>query len=1527
MPNRRGTRRVREKPSASAGASVAGRVNPNALDAAGLSAAYLELAHDLGGIGSYVLNLRTRILYVSREMALLLGAGDVSMAMPLEEYQRRFRAPDDSALKGAAAETAYDAEDPLGPGARIVRADGRSLLVRNVSVLRTNVAGEPVRVGMLREVTEQGAAHDVLARSEQQQLGQQVESLARMALVMEHANDAILILAEDGHILDANERSVTAYGYTLEELRGLTIADLRPDSTQGAIQAQLKAAGTSAGAVFEALHRRKDGSVFAVEVSSRLVESDGNRFRLSIVRDISQRKEQEAQIARFNRLYAAVGQISHQAASVSSRDGLLSAVCRLLVETSGFKMSWAGWTNPQTSQVEAVAEYGDTSGYLASICVYADDRPEGRGPTGTAVREARTVVCNDFAINARMAPWRERASVSGFRASIALPIFQGGAVVGALTVYASEPNVFGEKEVALCNEAAEAVTLALDKLESERRRAQAEARQTLIVESSEDAIISKTLDGVVTSWNRGAEKLFGYTADEAVGKSVLAIFPSSRVEEETDILRRISLGETVQYFETIRKRKSGESVEVSVAIAPLRDDSGKIVGASKIARDITDRKRTDAINAARLHVIQYAVSHSLDELLEETLNEAERLTGSQISFYHFVEDDQLTLSLQNWSTRTKAEFCHAKGKGEHYSVSQAGVWVECVLRRRPVIHNDYASLPNRKGIPEGHATVVRELVVPVMRGDKIRAILGVGNKPTDYVEKDVEALSLLADLAWEIADRKRADELLRASEARFRTLIENAPLAIGVSRDGRTIYVNSKYRELFRIPDSVDVIGRSFLELWAPETREMLELNSRRRARGEPAPAQYEGTAIRFDGDKFPVHVAVTTVQLAEGAAAVGFLVDLTENRRAEVAVRQAEEKYRTIYENALEGMYRTTPAGQFIDANPALARLLGYSSPEEVMSTVRDSAHQTWKNPADREIYRERLEAHGVLRGFETQFLRRDGVSIWVSLDSRRVAGPDGRTLYYEGFIEDITERSRAETELREAEELYRGIFEGAAEGIFRTSPTGKTLAANPTMATMLGYDSPAQLLAEVTDTSSALWPKPADRMKFVQQLETHGQVRSYECQLRRRDGKLIWTLTNARRVLGGDGQALYYEGFISDISEKKQLEEQFLRVQRLESIGMLAAGIAHDLNNVLAPIRMAAPLLAETRTDPGDLQMLKVLEASAERGAGLVRQILGFARGVSGAPQLVQVKHLLRDVADMVSQTFPKSIVLSESIPKELWPVLANPTQLHQVLLNLCVNARDAMPQGGSLRLAASNQTVSREMAARLGELHTGDWLVLEVEDTGTGMSPEVLGRMWEPFFTTKGTEKGTGLGLPTVRGIVEAHGGFLTVSTEVGRGSKFSVYLPPAESQTSATANTAAVSTGKGAGETILFVDDEPAIREMARPTLMNAGYMVVIAENGARAMELFQLQPDRFAVVVTDLDMPVVDGPTFARAVRQLRPATKVLGVSGTESRTADLSWREFADDFIQKPFSPAQLVTAVQGLLGASPPCMGTGSSR
>jgi signal transduction histidine kinase len=389
------------------------------------------------------------------------------------------------------------------------------------------------------------------------------------------------------------------------------------------------------------------------------------------------------------------------------------------------------------------------------------------------------------------------------------------------------------------------------------------------------------------------------------------------------------------------------------------------------------------------------------------------------------------------------------------------------------------------------------------------------------------------------------------------------------------------------------------------------------------------------------------------------------------------------------------------------------------------------------------------------------------------------------------------------------------------------------------------------------------------------------------------------------------------SDITDRKRLEEQFLRAQRMENIGMLAAGIAHDLNNMLAPILLAAPMLREYVNDVGALKLLSTLEKSAERGANLVRQILAFAHGATGEHRLLQVKHVLRDITSVIAGTFPKSIHLEDYIRSDLWPIEGNPTQIHQVVLNLCVNARDAMPEGGTLRLRAENRVLDLAAAEAIEGARPGLFVVLLVEDTGSGIPPEVATRMWEPFFTTKESGKGTGLGLSTVRGIIENHNGFVEINTVVGQGSSFRVFLPAAEGVETEHLGPAARPVPPGKGELILVVDDEQHIREMTFTILTRQGYRVILAADGAEAAVLFAQRAAEIRLVITDIQMPNLDGATLARALRRIKPATRLLVISGMSppaGNRAEQKPEEIADAFLHKPFKPEALLAKVHDLL-------------
>jgi two-component system cell cycle sensor histidine kinase/response regulator CckA len=385
----------------------------------------------------------------------------------------------------------------------------------------------------------------------------------------------------------------------------------------------------------------------------------------------------------------------------------------------------------------------------------------------------------------------------------------------------------------------------------------------------------------------------------------------------------------------------------------------------------------------------------------------------------------------------------------------------------------------------------------------------------------------------------------------------------------------------------------------------------------------------------------------------------------------------------------------------------------------------------------------------------------------------------------------------------------------------------------------------------------------------------------------------------------------------ERRAAEEQMLRVQRLENIGMLAAGIAHDFNNVLAPIMMGVPLLRMRHPAESDQKVLASIESSAIRGAGLVKQILGFAAGVTGEAQIVQPKHLLHELVGVMEQTFPKNIRLRDAISGGLWPIKANPTQLHQVVLNLCVNARDAMPSGGTLTLRATNLQLDQLGAATIAHARPGCYLLLEVSDTGTGIPPAILEKIWEPFFTTKEVGRGTGLGLSTVRGIVRDHGGLIDLQTRPGSGTLFRVLLPALPEQADGDYRAIAAAIPRGTGELVLVVDDDANVREVTCASLIQHGYRALAAKDGTEAVALFAPRHLEIRAVVSDLDMPGLDGPTLAAIVRKLNPSVRTILSSASADPSDPRRQAPESGAFLSKPYTAETLLGTLHRLLNSS----------
>jgi PAS domain S-box-containing protein len=806
------------------------------------------------------------------------------------------------------------------------------------------------------------------------------------------------------------------------------------------------------------------------------------------------------------------------------------------------------------------------------------------------------------------------------------------------------------------------------------------------------------------------------------------------------------------------------------------------------AAEPVGHQQADQFMAVRLRLLEFAAEHALEDLLQRTVDEAEHLTGSLVGFYHFVEPDQKTLSLQAWSSRTVSHFCTAEGKGHHYGVDQAGVWADCVRTRRPIIHNDYAGLGHKKGLPPGHAPVLRELVVPILRKDAIVAILGVGNKATPYTEQDVAGVAYLADVAWEVTQRKRAEDAVRESRAKLDLALRSAQMGAwqwDITVDRR------------RFDDQVcRVLGLD--------------------------PAIFAGTTAEFFGAVHP----------------------------------DDREKLRAL-------------AGRVMNEGASYA-------------------------PEYRAVWPDGSVHHVCARGA----LTRDEA---------------GRPLRIDGIIWDNSERKRADEETA----LLKQSVDDHSDGAYWTDSDGRLIYVNEAACTALGYER-AELLGATIDVINP--SGTAERMKGVwDTLRRDGAYRS-EAVHQRKDGSTfpVEVATTYVRFAGRE----YACGFARDISERKRAEvekaalaAQLLQAQKMESVGRLAGGVAHDFNNMLCIIRNNVEFALQ-QVEPahplrGDLEEIL---AATKRSTDLARQLLAFARKQAVAPRVLALNEVVEGLMRMLGRLIGEDLALSWSPGVNLWPVHMDPAQIDQVLVNLCVNARDAIADVGRIAIETGNRAVDAEECVRHPGLVPGDYACLTVSDDGCGMDPETAAHVFEPFFTTKGVGKGTGLGLATVYGIVKQNDGYIELRTAPGQGAAFSLYLPRHRGAAATAQATAAGESLRG-HETILLVEDERAILRAVARMLERQGYTVLTAATPGQALRLASEHAGEIHLLMTDVIMPEMNGRDLARSLLASRPRTRRLFMSGY---TADvMAHRGVLDEgisFIQKPFSLEEVTTRVRQVL-------------
>jgi PAS domain S-box-containing protein len=636
---------------------------------------------------------------------------------------------------------------------------------------------------------------------------------------------------------------------------------------------------------------------------------------------------------------------------------------------------------------------------------------------------------------------------------------------------------------------------------------------------------------------------------------------------------------------------------------------------------------------------------------------------------------------------------------------------------------------------------------------------------------------------------------------------------------------------------------------------------------------------------------------------------------QAENALRESEGRFRGMFAAAAIGIAISTPRGCFLSANEAYCKMLGYTE-EELQ--VRDFASLT--HPDDLTLNLELRD--DLLAGrresfvMEKRYLPKGGGILWIRASVSATRSASGEVTSFIVVSEDITQKKVAETALRQSEERSRQmsaqlakVLDSSLDVICTFDVDGRFLQVSAACEKIWGYRP-----EELAGTLFLDRVHPEDRLMTD---EAAAEVRAgkptigFENRCVRKDGTTTHIMWSAR--WSESDQSMFCVA--RDNTERRKLEEQFLRAQRMESIGALAGGIAHDLNNVLVPIMMSIDLLRLPGVSPRAQSILTTIESSARRGADMVQQILSFARGVEEQRAVIEAGPVIRDIQSMVVDTFPKNIRFHVELAPGLPPFIGDSTQMHQVLLNLCVNARDAMPAGGSITLSAMGITVDETQAALIPDARPGPYVQIKVQDTGSGIPPEVLDKIFAPFFTTKELGKGTGLGLSTVLGIVKNHGGFLRVQSTVGQGTAFTLCLPAHLSGGGAAAAQEEQTHPRGNGELILVVDDEAAVRAITQETLESFGYRVLTAEDGTEAVALYAGHVAEVDVVLTDMMMPVMDGPATIQVLMQINPAVKIIAASGLNAEgIAAKAAGMGVKHFLPKPYTSLALLMTLKRTL-------------
>ncbi len=1027
-----------------------------------------------------------------------------------------------------------------------------------------------------------------------------------------------------------------------------------------------------------------------------------------------------------------------------------------------------------------------------------------------------------------------------------------------------------------------------------------------------DGVITTDQHGNVKHLNPVAERLTGWREPEAIGKRVEEVFvienEETRDSVESPVHNVLKNGRVVGLANhTILISKEGHETPISDSGAPIKDKDGRLLGVIMVFSDQSELRIRQKLTDIRLKMFEYAIDHTLKETLTRTLDEICLLLKSPIGFIHFFIPDQDKLWLQTWSTLTQTEFCNAEGTGVHYDSDEAGVWADAVRMKRPVVHNDYDSLPNKKGMPEGHAKVIRELVVPVIRNDHVVAVMGIGNKPTDYHEKDVEILSFLADVSWEIAGHKLNEDRLRQSEERFVRLFERAPLGYqSLDESGHFIEVNQAWTESLGFGKE-EVIGKWFGDFMIPEEvdafrERFAEFKKRGNVRceiwmkhksGDQRLFAIEGNAgYKDDGSFEKTHC---------------ILRDITESRHLEMKLLENERQLSSMVSNLPGFVYRCLNDKDWtmLYMSKQCEHITGYD-PDDFIFNKRLTFNDIIKR-----------EYHSILRDewnrvlAEKSFFRKEYEILnsrneirWVLEQGVGVYDESGNLLFLEGYIEDITDGKVFELQLRESEEKNRLIMDNSMDAILLTKPDGSIISANKAACKMFGMTEAEILKAErigLVDMNDSRLPE------LLLEQETHGYAEG-ELDFFKKDGSRF-TAEITSSVFQNSRGEYFTSMIIRDITERKRWEKDLVVAKEKAEISdrlksAFLANMSHEIRTPMNGIIGFLGLLKSKDLDEkSKREYIDLVNKSGQRLLDTINDIIEISKIEAGEQEVkssaVDINEIMRFHVDFfLPQAKKKGIelIIAEQIPRHKALIETDKNKLNSVLSNLVRNAIKFTAQGG----------------IQLGNFFKNDALHFYVKDTGCGIPEDKLALVFERFMqadpsTTRAYE-GSGLGLTIAKAYVNLLGGKIWVESKINEGSTFYFSIPykSLSDKYHVPVDQISIPQGYSSKMTILIAEDDDTSFQYLKIVLKKRNITPIRAVNGKEAVRLFMQRPD-ISLILMDIKMPVMDGLEATREIRAFNKTVPIIAqtafaLSGDEERTKYAG----CNDYLSKPIKPVDL---------------------